>query len=530
MTENGAQPSEPSAELLLIQVADDVALVFGPDAPSWLDVRPILGATSADEKNLTDAVALAVGLGSAALQLSPALMAARGIVQLAPATMSALQTMTPMVSTATGMNLGVLTTAAGKTGHVIQWMPAAGASGVSFAASMGMSLTLVAIQIQLMQISRKVDANIALTKDVLAELQWANNAELSALIRDVRRAYGEALAIGAATPEVYGEIRGKEHLLDKSRTLLMTRIHAYVKELHGTTTRDGRRKWLTDHGERCLDDLQALVQVHQAWFVFQALRAAHVALSDGSDRGASLVTRIRATATEENELTVALIVELADRLQRALGLLEESGNRRLGRFKSAREARAQAQALRQQVIATVSDAAPVAFEPEVVLAPSDKLARAARMLPLLLDVLQPPALAAACVVDLSWNALIDLDRNAFLFVLDDELVVTREKALFNDHRVDHRIALQEVRYVRADAATKKVGIATTNDSINFAWASEALDEDVAYANDLLRSLMHLPAAEIPVRPLPPSLTGLPSLTAELLRELDEDETGASALD
>jgi len=530
MTENGAQPSEPSAELLLIQVADDVALVFGPDAPSWLDVRPILGATSADERNLTEAVALAVGLGSAALQLSPALMAARGIVQLAPATMSALQTMTPMVSTATGMNLGVLTTAAGKTGHVIQWMPAAGASGVSFAASMGMSLTLVAIQIQLMQISRKVDANIALTKDVLAELQWANNAELSALIRDVRRAYGEALAIGAVTPEVYGEIRGKEHLLDKSRTLLMIRIHSYLKELQSTTTRDGRRKWLTDHGERCLDDLQALVQVHQAWFVFQALRAAYVALSDGSDRGASLVARIRATATEENELTVALIVELADRLQRALGLLEESGNRRLGRFKSAKEARAQAQALRQQVIATVSDAAPVAFEPEVLLAPSDKLARAARMLPLLLDVHQPPALAAACVVDLSWNALIDLDRNAFLFVLDDELVVTREKALFNDHRVDHRIALQEVRYVRADAATKKVGIATTNESINLTWPSEALAEDVAYANDLLRSLMHLPPGEIPVRPLPPSLTGLPSLTAELLRELEEEGTGASALD
>ena len=161
-------------------------------------------------------------------------MAARGIVQLAPATMTALQTMTPMVSTATGMNLGVLTTAAGKTGHVVQWMPAAGASGVSFAASMGMSLTLVAIQLQLMQISRKVDANIALTKDVLSELQWANNAELSALIRDVRRAYGEALAIGAVTPEVYGEIRGKEHLLDKSRTLLMTRIHSYVKELSRT--------------------------------------------------------------------------------------------------------------------------------------------------------------------------------------------------------------------------------------------------------------------------------------------------------
>ena len=51
-----------------------------------------------------------------------------------------------------------------------------------------------------MQISRKVDANITLTKDVLAELQWANNAELTALVRDLNRAYGEAVAIGGVTP------------------------------------------------------------------------------------------------------------------------------------------------------------------------------------------------------------------------------------------------------------------------------------------------------------------------------------------
>ena len=529
MTVDRAEQSKPSAELLLIQVSEEAALIFGPNAPSWLDVRPLLGATSEDQRNLTEAAALALGVGNVALQLSPALMAAHGIVQLSPATMAALQTMTPIVG-ANGWNIGTLAAASGEFGHSVQWAPLAAASGTSFIATLGPSLVLVGIQLQLMQISRKVDANIALTKEVLAELEWANNAELSALIRNVQRAYGEALAIGGATLEVYGEIRGKEHLLDKSRTLLMIRISSYVAELDRATTREARRKWLTDHGERCLDDLQALVQVHQAWFVFQALRAAHVAESDISSRGAILVSRIREAATGENELTTALVVELADRLQRALGLLEESGNKRLGRFKSAKDARAQARALREQVLTTVADAAPVGGEPEVLLAPSDKLARATRMLPLLIDLHQPPVLAASCVLDIDPEALIDLDRNGFLFVLDDELVVLREKALFNDHRVDRRIPMSEVRYVRADGANRKIGVATTDGSFGLTWPAAASAVELTYANDLLRSLMHLPSDEIPVRPLPPAVTGLPSLTAELLRELDEDDNELRALD
>ena len=108
---------------------------------------------------------------------------------------------------------------------------------------------------------------------------------------------------------------------------------------------------------------------------------------------------IRTSATEENESTVALIIGLADRLQRALGLLEESGNRRLGHFRSARDARLQAQALRALVLATVPAAAADLTRPEAVLAESDKFSRACRMLPLLLELDQPPVLAGSCVVD-----------------------------------------------------------------------------------------------------------------------------------
>ncbi|WP_206219278.1 hypothetical protein, partial [Pseudomonas viridiflava] len=91
-----------------------------------------------------------------------------------------------------------------------------------------------------------------------------------------------------------------------------------------------------------------------------------IAEVDTSDRGVNLVARVRRSATEQNETTVALIVGLADQLQRALGLLEESSNRRLGHFKSAKEARVQAQTLRALVLATVPAAA-TPGSPEIML-------------------------------------------------------------------------------------------------------------------------------------------------------------------
>ena len=135
MTENEPEDTRPPAELMLVQVSEDAALVFGADAPSWLEVQPILGATSADRAHLHEAAALAVGGLNVALQVSPALLAAQGIVQLSPTTMTALRTLEPIVG-ANGWNIGTLR-AAGKFAHSVQWAPASGAAGLQFASNLG---------------------------------------------------------------------------------------------------------------------------------------------------------------------------------------------------------------------------------------------------------------------------------------------------------------------------------------------------------------------------------------------------------
>ncbi len=73
-------------------------------------------------------------------------------------------------------------------------------------------------------------------------------------------------------------------------------------------------------------------------------------------------------------------------------------------------------------------------------------------------------LAGSCVADLEPNAILDFDRNAFVFVLADEVIVSREKALFNDHRIEQRLPVTSIRFVRADLLTRKIEIASTEAS------------------------------------------------------------------
>lgn len=71
--------------------------------------------------------------------------------------------------------------------------------------------------------------------------------------------------------------------------------------------------------------------------------------------------------------------------------------------------------------------------------------------------------------------------------------------------------------MRADLPTRKIEITSTEGFFSLTWSPDAFPEAITYANDLLRSLMNLPADEIPDRPR--STTGLLASVAELADEV-----------
>lgn len=86
-------------------------------------------------------------------------------MRLAPQTLAQLKTAAPIVKD--GWNLGTLASE-GKFVAQVRWLPAGGATAASVVASVGPALALMAIQVQLNQITELAKHNVELTSEVLA--------------------------------------------------------------------------------------------------------------------------------------------------------------------------------------------------------------------------------------------------------------------------------------------------------------------------------------------------------------------------
>lgn len=170
-----------------------------------------------------------------------------------------------------------------------------------------------------------------------------SQAELDAAVSVIVRAWVEAAHLGRVSDHIYREISGKEMHIETVRSFLMSRLKGYLADIAMVTRAEDRRKWIKDKADACVTDLQSLARVHTAWLAWTAMRIDHV---QDEPRHAEM---LREGMTKGDEQARKLILELADQLQRELGLIENASDRRVGRLKSAKLTRARALSLREQV-------------------------------------------------------------------------------------------------------------------------------------------------------------------------------------
>lgn len=152
----------------LVEIEPGIAVLFADQPPSELDLLPFQMLSSQARLTLTDKLAMAAGVGNPAAQGAQGAITAQGLVRLAPETLQALKVAQPMTSG--GWNLGSLISSNGKIAASVRWAPATGAQSATMLAALGPAAALLALQIQLASISRRIDENIELTRDVLRAL------------------------------------------------------------------------------------------------------------------------------------------------------------------------------------------------------------------------------------------------------------------------------------------------------------------------------------------------------------------------
>jgi len=531
----GEEGSAPSTAL--VQIADDLAILYGDRVPDGADLIPFMLIDEATRTSWSSAIANATGFGNTVAQGVNGVMQAQGLIRLSPQTLEQLMTAAPVVKD--GWNLGTLRSGSEFVAQ-IRWLPAAGATTASVIASMGPALTLMAIQFQLNQIAELAQHNLELTSKVLRVVRQEQWSEVTGYHNTLVKELENVREVGVVTDSIYKEIRGYQGRLAAQRDQFEKAVQGHIKELRGKRGHKERQQYLVDHGEAILADVQALLLAQASWFLYQALRAGHLLNSASSNpQDEVLLKKLVADARSLQQETLDAPGWLLAALSREFAVIAELPGKRT--FKIGGNARAAKDASRmvrqlQEALAAIRGAA-LPSEPEALKNPAvsvfeDEIPQELeRTLPLRLErgerIL---ALADASCSRWDWN----LRDAGWVAVTNQRVLITKQDSMRRVGGVDISVPLEEVRYVRrpnwADKApTLDVITTDSNLTLKFdAWAKSAHHRaDTERFCELVASFMHLPPAEVPTVNFDPERLAIEASAAKAESQVEPQSTAAS---
>lgn len=500
-------PAAPADEptVSLVEIKPGMAVLFADKAPDDLDLIPFKMLSAQTSRRLTDRLAMAAGIGNLAAQGAQGAVAVQGLVRLAPQTLQALKTAQPMTSG--GWNLGTLITSNSKFAHSVRWAPATGAQTAGLLATLGPAAALLALQVQLASISRRIDENIELTRDVLRALHEDQWATLLGLHETTVRAVREAQAVGAVNDHVFAAIATREADLRKQRHLFMSLVRGHIKALD--TDASGRRAYIQKNVEQIIADTHGVLMAEWSWYRAQVLRAGHISRDEANavENERLLAEVVPETEREHSQAMDSVAALLAD-LERQCRLMAELPEERSLPFttkrRNIRDAVAMAEALAERVaeLRDVARTQPAPLDPALTVfseaVPEDVL----RILRWAVPDEQP----LLAIADVNLDRLVA--DNAYLGVTPERFFISTQNAVRKQGTIDREFPLADIRYVRFRERDKRgpvLDVITADENIRVTfddWAGKGQGlDDACRLGNLLAAAMNLPESERRTDPL-----------------------------
>ncbi|WP_121827879.1 hypothetical protein [Streptomyces sp. S1] len=518
----GSDIDSTTASTVLAEVLPGVAVVFG-EVPAELkpDLLDFGLVPAADRKQISAVLASIGNTATVAGNLGNAFAGAQGLYRLSGLTQSLLQGGATL-AVKDGAHLGAVM----YRGRVIaqaRLIPVNAVSATKNAATLGPALAMVALQMQLSEVTSLVKTNIALTGQVLTTIRNEQWAELTGLATTVDRAIDQARKVEAVPASLWDTVAGSEASLRKQLDLYRLNVGRHIRQIPQPGAQ-GRREYLETNAEAILFDANALLSSVKAWTGYQALRAARARAAGPDDTGEARLVDVIARDTR-TEFVSALdeTTSLVRSLTRELRIIAELPGRDTlslpGKRRDAKAAR-QTSARLLEAIEPLADAlhspSPPLEAPGVVCAPESlALEPYLRILrwfledgetlrvlgfPEQLDALGPLSAILGGAKEKLAAARDKVPAKTLVAVTDRRIVTARANAFLEQGEIRQDIPIDQVRYVRA-AATQDRGARLAIDLItrdeNIRWLFHT-DIDNARVNALaavLAESMAIPDAE-----------------------------------
>ena len=503
-TETTAAPiDEPTVSL--VEIEPGVAVLFADQAPDDLDLIPFEMLSAQSSQRLIDKLTMASGIGNLAAQGAQGATTVQGLVRLAPETLQALNTAQPMTSG--GWNLGSLVTSNGKFAHSVRWAPATGVQSAGMLAALGPAAALLALQVQMASISRRIDENIELTRDVLQALHEDQWTTLLGLHETTMRAVREAEAAGAVNDHVIASIATKDADLRKQRHLFMSLVRRHIKALD--TDGQSRRAYIQKNIEQILADAHGMLMAEWSWYRSQVLRAGHISRDEANAvENERLLAEVVAETEREHTRAMDDVADLLAGLERQCRLVAELPGERSLPFttkrRNIRDAVGMAAALAERVaeLRNVAHTRPAPLDPPLTVfneAVPDEVLRILRWV-------VPDDEPVLAIADVNLDRLVG--ENAYLGVTPERFFISAQNAVRKQGTIEREFPLSDIRYVRFRERDKRgpvLDVITTDENIRLTfddWAGngQGLD-DACRLGNLLAAAMDLPESERRTDPL-----------------------------
>jgi hypothetical protein len=509
---------------VLAEIIPGVAVVFGK-VPA--ELRPGLvdfGLVSAADRTQISTVLASLGsAATAAGHLKTAFAGAQGLYRLSSATQSLLNA-GAVLAVKDGANLGTLFLD-GRIVAAARLIPVSEVGAAAKAGNLGPALAMVALQMQLTEITGLVRTNIALTSQVLTAIRNEQWAELTGLVAVVDRAIDQARELESVPTSLWEDVAGSGAALEKQLDLYRRNVRAHVAEIDLPDARR-RREYLQTSAEAIVFDTNALLSSVKAWTGYQALRAGRASAAGREDAAEARYADVIARDTRA-ELDSALTetTRLLHSLTRELRTIAELPGRDtlsqslIGKRRDAKAARDISARLLEAIVPLADALHPPAGPlevPDVLCAPESldpapylRVLRwflengetlRALAFPEQLGALGPISAIIGGAKEKLAAAIDKSGARTLVAVTDRRIIMARTNEFLGQGEIRQDIPVDRVRYVRAASAQiggdrSAIDLITRDESIRWLFRAEIDSAHVDALAAVLAESMAIPEIE-----------------------------------
>ena len=255
-------------DTIIVPLDNDHALVVGSNTKGLEKIENSLVANHA-VNDLIASIGEGASLTGGAASAANAIQHMSGLYKLDAATKAQLAAGNALTQTADGQLIGAVRNTGGKITRQARLIPVSAPQIAGAIAAIGPAVAMVAVQMQLNNISKQVSAVQQTALQTTRMLEDWHNADFQGTRQVVLRIFHKSIEEGTISNTNWEQISGLSNDVEKHQKYYKDRIQRHIRELRSSQNDvSARRNYIAEHQESILFDSLAAFNCIQTWFCY----------------------------------------------------------------------------------------------------------------------------------------------------------------------------------------------------------------------------------------------------------------------